>query len=514
MTTNNVIDNGTNNGSNNGARESYEELRVTCGFPTTEPTDFQPNSEVKANPSAERVLRHRYKPRGTARALFHERAGEVLVSGPAGTGKSRACLEKLLALALKNSGFKGLIIRKTAVSLASSALATWKKDVAAEVIAAGLCVYYGGSRQEPAQYKFHNGSSVVIGGMDKPTKIMSTEYDVIYVQEATELDIEDWEALTTRLRNNRISFQQLLADCNPDRPTHWLKQRADGGTTVMLDSRHEDNPTLFDDAGTLTERGGSYIAKLDALTGVRKQRLRYGKWVAAEGGIYQDTYNPFVNVINRADWPLKPHWRRFWSVDFGFTNPFVLQCWAEDEDGRLYLYRELYRTQRLVEDHARDILRIVTRRVRGAKDTEDDPLAALLTGKREWTEPQPDAIICDHDAEDRATLERHLGMDTKPAHKAVSDGIQAVASRFRVADDGRPRLYVYRNALHEPDPLLQEGKRPLSTLDEIPGYVWDQRSGKALKESPRKEDDHGCDAMRYIVADRDIGGTLNVRRLQ
>ena len=34
-----------------------------------------------------------------------------------------------------------------------------------------------------------------------------------------------------------------------------------------------------------------------------------------------------------------------WSVDFGFTNPIVIQWWAEDPDGRLYLYRELYRDE-------------------------------------------------------------------------------------------------------------------------------------------------------------------------
>jgi phage terminase large subunit len=414
-------------------------------------------------------------------------------------------------MALRNDGFKGLIIRKTAVSLASSALATWKKDVAAEFIAAGICTYYGGSRQEPAQYKFTNGSSIVIGGMDKPTKIMSTEYDVIYVQEATELIIEDWEALTTRLRNNRISFQQLMADCNPDRPTHWLKQRADSGTTVMLESRHEDNPTLFDDNQQLTPRGADYIGKLDALTGVRKQRLRYGRWVAAEGGVYEDAYDEFTNVID-SPW-IKPHWRRFWSVDFGFTNPMVVQFWAEDDDGRLYLYRELYRTKTLVEDIAREILRIVTRSVKGARNTDADPLAALRDGRRAWTENPPERIICDHDAEDRATLERHVGIDTTPAVKNVSEGIQAVASRFRPADDGRPRLFLFRNALRGRDPLLDEAKKPCSTLEEIPGYVWDQRPGRGLKESPRKEDDHGCDAMRYIVADRDIGGTLNVRWL-
>jgi phage terminase large subunit len=148
---------------------------------------------------------------------------EVLLAGPAGTGKSRACLEKLHLMALANPGMRGLIVRKTATTLSSTALVTWQKFVAVEAIEQGVVRFYGGSAQEPPSYKYKNKSVVAIGGMDNASKIMSSEYDVIYVQEATELTENDWEALTTRLRNWRVSFQQLMADCNPSSPTHWLK---------------------------------------------------------------------------------------------------------------------------------------------------------------------------------------------------------------------------------------------------------------------------------------------------
>jgi phage terminase large subunit len=42
-----------------------------------------------------------YQPRGAARALLLSRAPEVLAAGPAGTGKSRACLEKVHLCAAK-----------------------------------------------------------------------------------------------------------------------------------------------------------------------------------------------------------------------------------------------------------------------------------------------------------------------------------------------------------------------------------------------------------------------------
>lgn len=428
------------------------------------------------------TLTHRYRPRGTCAEVFRRRNDEVLVSGPAGTGKSRACMEKLNYACLLTPKTKALIVRKTAASLGSSALATFEQYVVPELMLTGDVHHHGGSTREPPGYRYSNGSLVSYGGLDKPSKIMSTEYDLIYVQEATELDIEGWEALTTRLRNGRLSFQQLVADCNPGPPWHWLKKRAEEGALAMLTSTHEDNPVLFDDDGRLTVSGREYLAKLDALTGVRYLRLRKGLWVAAEGIIYED-FDPAVHVVEPFDPPQS--WARYWSVDFGFKNPFVCQFWAEDEDGRLWLYRELYFTERIVADHARQILNIV------APDGE-------------WLEPKPTRIICDHDAEDRATLEREVGMKTHPATKTVSDGIQAMQRRLRKAGDGRPRMFVMRGCTAQVDRRLAEANRPTSTEQEFVGYVWDTRDGKPPLEVPLKENDHGMDAARYLVAERDL----------
>jgi phage terminase large subunit len=457
------------------------------------------------------AVAHRYEPRGAAKTLFNDRRPEILLSGPAGTGKSRACLEKLHLMALINPGMRGLIVRKTRESLGSTALVTYREHVAKEALAGGLVWFYGGSAEEPPQYRYSNGSKIMIGGMDKPTKIMSSEYDVAYVQEATELNTTDWENITTRLRNGVVSFQQLIADCNPDTPTHWLKQRCDRGGTVMVHCRHEDNPRLYREDGSLTVEGRAYMNKLDALTGVRLQRLRFGRWVAAEGLIYEG-FDPAVHLVDA--FPIPASWQRWWVVDFGFTNPFVLQCWAEDPDGRLWLYREIYRTRRLVEDHARDILRVVRRCAECCDSKAGDHDCQTCKGCRlEWIEPRPRAIICDHDAEDRATLERHLGMSTSAAKKTVSDGIQAFQSRLKSAGDGKPRVFLMRGVVVERDPELDESKKPASTEEEIVGYVWAVKPGGELKEQPLKENDHGMDCCRYMAAERDLGGRPRVRWL-
>jgi hypothetical protein len=65
-------------------------------------------------------------------------------------------------------------------------------------------------------------------------------------------------------------------------------------------------------------------------------------------------------------------------------------------------------------------------------------------------------------------------------------------------------------ALVERDPALDEAKKPCSTEEEITGYVWAVKPGGTSPEAPLKENDHGMDAGRYMVAERDLGGQPRV----
>jgi phage terminase large subunit len=411
--------------------------------------------------------------RGAAAQALESRESELLVSGPAGTGKTIACLWKLHAAALKYPGMRGLMLRKTGTSLTASALVSFQRYI----LASGSygVRFFGGSKLKPAQFEYPNGSVIVVGGMDKADKILSTEYDLCYINEATELTIEDWESITSRMRNGGMPYQQMLADCNPGPPTHWLYQRAMAGTTRILYSRHEDNPAYYDPkTRTWTEAGQRYLTRLGSLTGVRRARFLEGRWVAAEGVVY-DGWNPAIHIIDRFDIP--PAWPKYRVIDFGFTNPFVCQWWAVDPDGRAYRYRELYLTRRLVEDHCATIKRVES-------DIERRTIVATIT---------------DHDAEDRATFERHMGQKTTGANKAVSSGIQTVAERLTVQPDGKPRLFFLRGALVERDQELASGAKPTCTEEEFESYVWDVGNGRKKGDQPKKEDDHGMDATRYLV---------------
>lgn len=413
-----------------------------------------------------------YQPFGAALRAFYCREPEVLLDGPAGTGKSRALLEKVHLCLLKYEGARALIVRKTRASMTESVLVTFED----KVLPAGSPIKEGAQRRMRQAYHYPNGSELVVGGMDNADKIMSTEYDMIAVFESTELGEDDWEKLTTRLRNGVMPYQQMIGDCNPSGPSHWLNQRCLSGKTVRLLSRHEDNPTVTE----------SYLEKLRALTAARRARLYEGKWAAQEGLVY-DGFDAAVHVVSAmpAGWE---QWKKIRSIDFGYTNPFVCQWWAVDPDGRMYLYREIYYTRRLVEDHARQI-------------------KELSAGERF------EATVADHDAEDRATLERH-GIHTTPAHKAITTGIQAVQSRLRPAGDERPRLFLLADSLVEADPELIEAKKPYSTQQEFGEYLWPKgHDGKPEKEVPIDDNNHGMDAGRYAVAHFDLVKRTQIKRI-
>jgi len=235
--------------------------------------------------------------------------------------------------------------------------------------------------------------------------------------------------------------------------------------------KHADNPSLVMADGTHTRAGREYLGRLADLSGVIHDRLVKGKWVQAEGAVY-DGWDAAVHVIDR--FAIPPHWRRYWAIDFGYTNPLAWQWWAEDGDGRLYLYREIYQPRREVRDLA-------------------EWAVQLSDG-----EPPPDAVVTDHDPEAMAQIERYTRMTCTPAEKVDrKGGIQEVALRLKTQADGRARLYMFRDALcHEPIQELRDSGRPTRTEAEFDGYVWSPN--KARGEEPLKENDHGMDAIRYL----------------
>jgi PBSX family phage terminase large subunit len=387
---------------------------------------------------------------------------EWMLAGPAETGKTFAALFRLDHILRTHPFARGALIRKVRADILPTVLATYLQVIAWSGSGA---VPFGG--RDPEWFDYPNGARLYIGGMDRPGKVLSGERDVVYINQAEELTLDDFETLTTRVtgRGAVVAEPMIFGDCNPGPPSHWIINRP---SLAVLYSRHEDNPTLFDDVGNLTKQGERTIAILDRLTGVRHKRLRLGLWVAAEGTVYEE-YDRSIHLIDPFDIP--DHWRRIRVIDFGYTNAFVCHWWAIDYDGRMYLYREIYMTKRTVTQHAKRINEL----------SEGESI---------------EVTICDHDADDRATLEE-CGIPNIAAYKNVARGIGAVKDRLVKAEDGKPRMFIFKDCLVEVDTGLQDKKLPYRTEDEWDSYVW---ADKTTKEVPVKVNDHGLDTARYAVA--------------
>lgn len=408
-----------------------------------------------------------YQPFGAVADLWLCKAQEVIISGPAETGKTRGALEKLNLLLWKYPGSQYAMIRKRYVDMPGSVIQTWEKKVLGDSLSdTGPITKFGG--EKPQFYDYPNKSRLWVGGLDNPGKTLSSERDGFYVNQAEELELNDWETLTTRAtgRAGNAPYTQIFGDANPGSRTHWILERANEGKLTLLHSRHEDNPTLFYPAtGLITPQGAIALGILDNLTGLRHARLRLGQWVSAEGQIYD--YDPPIHLID--PFPIPSDFRRFRCVDFGLVHPLVCGWWAVDYDGRMYLYRQIYMTGRTVATHSGQI-------------------KSLSEGERIET------TVCDHDAEDRQTLAEN-GIPNIAAKKDVLQGIGKVQDRLKKQADLKPRLFIFKDSLIEVDQTLKVAREPYAVEQEFDGYIW----ADTKKEQPVKVEDDGMDMTRYAV---------------
>lgn len=403
-----------------------------------------------------------YKPYPWQVTAWRDRSRVCVYGGGAGGGKSRAAAEKMNGFMLKYPGAVGIALRK-AREFASKSVVYAIKDAIGE----DKGVTYNSS---DLVFNYANGSRIFVLGMKDEGQRQALRSingdgaaDFIWGEEANALTEDDHNELLGRLRGKAASWRQILYTTNPDGPFHWIKTRLiDGGEATVHYSSAADNPALPDE----------YRETLSSITGVMGLRLREGMWVQAEGAVY-DTWSDAIHMISAMPqgWG---SWRKIRVIDFGYVNPFVCQWWAIDPDGKMYRYREIYMTKRTVAQHAVKI--------------------NLLSQGESY-----EATVCDHDAEDRATL-KQLGIPSINAVKDVSRGIQAVQMRLDRGHDERPRLFMLKGALVERDGALVEERKPVCTEQEMPGYIWqDAPDGRPNKEEPHKENDHGCDATRYAV---------------
>lgn len=369
---------------------------------------------------------------------------QLVVCGPAGTGKTFGILCFLHCLAADYPKLRMLWVRQTRVSLSESVQQTFEEEVlpldGAERVADGP------TRRFRHHYRYPNGSVIVLGGLDRPNKVMSTAWDVIYLNEAIETREESWDAMSSRLdRPGRPTWLGwLLADTNPGVPGHWIRRRADEGRLTLWNTTHKANPALWD-GRDWTPAGRLYRDRLEQLRGAARARLLDGNWAANEGLVLGELLDCVVDELVEAG-------RKVGGIDFGWNHPFAaLQGLLVDDV--LWVVWERYLSLVTIPTHS----------------------AALPHGVEWWADPsRPESIV------ELQVAGHHVNPAVHYGHRPVQEGLDQVVHRARTG-----RLKIHRSCVN--------------LIRECGCYSYD-KDGK-----PADADNHACDALRYLVRGIDRG---------
>ncbi|NLB81077.1 MAG: PBSX family phage terminase large subunit, partial [Clostridiaceae bacterium] len=133
---------------------------------------------------------------------------------------------------------------------------------------------------------------------------------------------------------------RIIMDTNPDNPSHPVKKHyIDNNGQKLANGRvniEAHHFTIFDNEVLNHEYIESMI--MTTPTGMFTDRNIYGKWVSAEGAIYQDFNND--NFISQAQIDKTEFIRVFAGVDWGYAHKGVMVVWGVDSHGVRYRIEE------------------------------------------------------------------------------------------------------------------------------------------------------------------------------
>ena len=306
------------------------------------------------------------------------------------------------------------------------------------------------------------GQEVYCLGAEKVSqvsKIQGSSIKYCYGDEIAKWHKDVFAMLQSRLDKPYSCFDGA---CNPEFPTHWLKQFIDREDIDSYIQKYTifDNPFLpqaFVDALQKEYRGTVY-----------EKRYIYGEWALAEGLIYPMYEDAIADV---------PAWLEdeprvySLSLDYGTMNAFAALLWEKHGDV-WYASRGYYYS-------GRDT---------GLQKTDEEYAQALdnmLDDIHERLGPRGEKLetIVDPSAASFITLLQKRGKyKVRKADNGVLDGIRETATAIKSG-----KIKISRGIKEWPA--------------EAGGYAWDNTEGQ---ERPIKINDHYMDATRYFVKTKRI----------
>ena len=174
-----------------------------------------------------------------------------------------------------------------------------------------------------------NGNLVEFISLDQPQKVRGRKRNLLFINEANELDFEDWQQLVFRTED------KIILDYNPSDEYHWIydkvKERDDADFYITT---YLDNPFLEP----------SIKAEIERLRDTDEQYWQiYG---LGQKGISKAT------IFNFTETNVIPEDAEFvsYGADAGYTNDPTTLVSVYKKDYNLYIKEHLYQTQMTTVD--------------------------------------------------------------------------------------------------------------------------------------------------------------------
>ena len=395
--------------------------------------------------------------------FFLARERFIAYGGARGGGKSWAIRQKAKLLALHYPGIRILLLRRSFPELRENHILPLRAELN------GVASY----KESEKAFTFHNTSRLIFGycaGEGDVSQYQGQEYDIIFMDEATQFTEFQFSALTASLRGANSFPKRMYLTCNPGGVGHgWVKRLfvdrsfkpgEDPDDYRFIPARAADNPALVQcDPG--------YLKMLDNLPDGLRQAWRDGSWEVFAGRYFPEFSRDSHVVQPRV---LPPHWRRYRVFDYGLD---MLACyWAAiDPHGRIWVYRELCQSGMIVSEAAKAIREMTP------------------PGERiQCTVAPPDLWSTQKDTgRTMAELFSVNGVPLVPASNRRVQGWMAMKEFLKVGADGSPGLVLFpdcRRLIRDLEVVQHDGKNPSDVANTPHEYT------------------HSPDAIRYLCAFR------------
>ena len=407
----------------------------------------------------------------------------IAFGGARGGGKSWAVRQKARLLALRYGGIRMLLIRRTYQELENNHLRFLRAELH------GLAEYRATARQ----FLFCNGSTLDFGYCASDgdlDRYQGAEYDVIFIDEATQLREEWLRQFAACLRGVNDFPKRIYYTCNPGGPGHGYIKRLFIDRRYLAGEEAADYafiPARVTDNHALLRAQPDYLQQLQALPAKLRAAWLEGKWDVFEGQFFPEfTDAPehyadrrWTHVIEPFDIP--QGWRVYRSYDFGYAKPFSCAWWAVDYDGVIYRILELYGCTDTPDEGVRWTPERQFARIREIEDTHPWLKGRDIQGVADpaiWDTSRGESIY--------ETALRYRLYFTKGDNRRIPGWMQ-VHYRLSFDDEGYPQMYVFNTCR--------------AFLRTVPALLYDEAE---VEDLDTRQEDHAADECRYFCMSRPL----------